>query len=137
MGSRRRVRRMEAGGTVYGWCFGHRHDRVRGYPGCRSTVTLWRPRGAACLRLVFHPSPGRVVAGSFFDEATVVRLPDREHLNLHEPGSVRALLDESLVRGLFPAAGTVEVDGWPLFDAVRPLDPSESDQLFGPADVEG
>ncbi|MFB8176237.1 hypothetical protein ACFC8N_09170 [Streptomyces sp. NPDC055966] len=33
-----------------------------------------------------------------------MRLPDREYLNLHEPGGVRALLDEALARGLFPAA---------------------------------
>ncbi|MEU6340069.1 hypothetical protein ABZ883_03855 [Streptomyces sp. NPDC046977] len=120
MGSRRRVRRMVAGGTVYGWCFGHRHDQVRGYPGCRSTVTLWRAGSRARLRLVFRPGPGRVVAEGYFDQGAAVRLPDRAHLNLHEPGRVRALLDEALARGLFPAAGMVEADGWPLFDAVMP-----------------
>ncbi|MGW0999357.1 hypothetical protein ACWD5V_40045 [Streptomyces sp. NPDC002523] len=122
---RRRVRRMVVGGIAYGWCFGHRHDRVRGYPGCTSSVTLWRPGSRACLRLVFRPASDRVIADGYFDEGAVVRMPDRECLNLHEPGSVRALLDEALVRGLFPAAGTVEVDGWPLFDAVRPQDPPD------------
>ncbi|MEV5878474.1 hypothetical protein AB0L75_30470 [Streptomyces sp. NPDC052101] len=124
MGSRRRVRRIAVGGTVYGWCFGHRHDRVRGYPGCSSTVTLWRPGSRACLRLVFQPASDRVIG--YLDEGAVMRLPDREHLNLHEPGSVRALLDEALVCGLFPATGQVEVDGWPLFDTVRPKDPLDS-----------
>lgn len=118
MGSRRRVRRLVVDGTVYGWCFGHRH--VRGRPGCGSTVTLWRAGSPARLRLVFRSGPGRAVADGYFDEGAAVRLSDREYLNLHEPGSVRALLDEALARDVFPAAGTAEVDGWPLFDAVTP-----------------
>ncbi|MFE4411052.1 hypothetical protein [Streptomyces sp. NPDC056821] len=116
---------MVVGSTMYGWCFGHRHDRVRGYPGCSSTVTLWRPGSRARLRLVFRPGPDRNIADHYFDEGAVVRLPDREYLNLHAPGSVRALLDEALARELFPAAGSVEVDGWPLFDAVTPQDPAD------------
>jgi len=93
---------MVADGTVYGWCFAHRHDRARGYPGRE-----------------------RVIADGYFDEGAAVRLPDRAYVNLHEPGSVRALLDEALARGLVPATGTVEVDGWPLFDAVTPLRPPD------------
>ena len=115
---------MVVGGTVYGWCFGHRHDRVGGYPGCSSTVTPWRDEGRACLRLVFRPASGRAIADGYFDEGAVLRLPDRARLNLHEPGDVRALLDDALVRGLFPATGPAETDGRPLFDAVRPLDPA-------------
>jgi hypothetical protein len=111
---------MVADGTVYGWCFRHRHDRRQGYSGCSSTVTLWLPGSRARLRIVFRPGPDRVVADGYYDEGAAVRLPDREYLNLHEPGTVRALLDEALARGPFPAAGTVEVDGWPLFDAVAP-----------------
>ncbi|MFD4973352.1 hypothetical protein [Streptomyces sp. NPDC058424] len=72
---------------------------------------------------MFRPGPDRIIADHYFDEGAVVRLPDREYLNLHAPGSVRALLDEALARGLIPAAGSVEVDGWPLFDAVTPQDP--------------
>jgi len=116
---------MVADGTVYGWCFAHRHDRARGYPGCSSTVTLWRHGSRARLRLVFRPGRERVIADGYFDEGAAVRLPDRAYVNLHEPGSVRALLDEALARGLVPATGTVEVDGWPLFDAVTPLRPPD------------
>jgi hypothetical protein len=125
VGSRRRRRRMVADGALYGWCFGHWHDRARGYLGCKSTVTLWRPESRARLRLVFRPGPGRAIADGYFDEGAVVRLPDRAHMNLHEPGSVRALLDEALARGLFPVTGAAEADGWPLFDAVTPQDPTD------------
>ena len=116
---------MVAGGTVYGWAFGHRHDRVRGYAGCSSMVTLWRPGLQARLRIVFQPGPDRVIADGYFDAGATMRLPDRAYLNLHELGTVRALLDQALARDLFPAAGTVEVDGWPLFDAVMPKDPPD------------
>ncbi|MFI6039890.1 hypothetical protein ACIBBD_38310 [Streptomyces sp. NPDC051315] len=40
---------------------------------------------------------------------------DRHHLNLHEPGTVRALVDEARRRGLLPQAG--ELDGSTLFGA--------------------
>ncbi|MGW0614762.1 hypothetical protein [Streptomyces sp. NPDC002788] len=117
MGSRRRRRRMVVDGTVYGWCFGHRHDQLRGYPGCSSTLTLWRPGVGARLRIVFRPGPDRVIADGYLDEGAVMRLPDWTYLNLHEPGRARALLDEALARGLFPAAGTVEADGWSFISA--------------------
>jgi hypothetical protein len=68
---------------------------------------------------VFRPGPGRIVSDTYFDEGAALRMPDRAYLNLHEPGTVRALLDEALARGLFPdAPGTTETDAWPFFDAV-------------------
>ncbi|MEB3964496.1 hypothetical protein OKJ48_30335 [Streptomyces kunmingensis] len=119
MGSRRRIRRLVVHDRVYGWCFAHRHDRTRGHPGCRSTLTLWRHGSRARLCLVFRPADDRVISDCFFDSGAALRMPDQVYLNLHEPGTVRALLDEALARGLFPAGpGTTEVDAWPLFDAV-------------------
>ncbi|WP_037605526.1 hypothetical protein [Streptacidiphilus rugosus] len=120
MGRKRRVRSLVVDGTEYRWCFGHRWDPVRGYPGSRSTVTLWRPEGVARLRLVFRPTTDRHIADGFFDEGAAVRLPDRAYVNLHEPGNVRALFEEAMARGLFPQSGQAEADGWPLFDALRP-----------------
>ncbi|WP_449484964.1 hypothetical protein [Streptomyces avidinii] len=39
-------------------------------------------------------------------------------LNLHEPGSVRALLDAALAHGWQPEERRpTEVDGWPLLEA--------------------
>ncbi|SDK03879.1 hypothetical protein [Streptomyces indicus] len=121
MASRRRIRRLVVGDTVYAWCFAHRHDRVRGYSGCRSTVSLWRPGSRARLRLVFRPTEERIIADCFFDRGAAVRMPDRACLNLYEPGAVRALLDAHLARARFPEAGEVAVDAWPLFDAVTPV----------------
>ncbi|MBC9712410.1 hypothetical protein H9Y04_07475 [Streptomyces sp. TRM66268-LWL] len=118
MGSSRRVRRLAVDDTTYEWCFAHRHDRGRGYSGCRSIVTVWRPGSRARLRFVFRPGPGRIISDGYFEEGAAVRVPDRAYLNLHEPGTVRALLDEHLAGGPFPGAGSVEVDGWALFDAV-------------------
>lgn len=43
----------------------------------------------------------------------------RDSLNLYEPGAVRRLLDEATERGLPPTlAGTTQIDGRPLYDAV-------------------
>ncbi|MEV4253983.1 hypothetical protein AB0J52_12560 [Spirillospora sp. NPDC049652] len=70
---------------------------------------------------MFKTEPDRLIADAYFDEGAAMRLPDRAYLNLHEPGTVRALLDEAVAGGLWPSAGTAEVDGWPLFDAVVPL----------------
>ncbi|MFI6943112.1 hypothetical protein ACIBI4_27935 [Streptomyces sp. NPDC050418] len=120
MTRRRRIRRLVTDDAVYEWCFAHRHDRVRGYDGCRSTVTLWRPGSRARLRFVFRPGPDRLIAECSFDQGAAVRMPDRAYLNLYEPGSVRALLDEHLTHEPFPDSGTTEVDAWPLFDAVTP-----------------
>ncbi|GAA3082233.1 hypothetical protein GCM10020000_80260 [Streptomyces olivoverticillatus] len=40
-------------------------------------------------------------------------------LNLHEPGVVRALLDVASARGWQPGERqAVEIDGWPLLEAV-------------------
>ncbi|MFG3114569.1 hypothetical protein ACGF4C_09240 [Streptomyces sp. NPDC048197] len=40
-------------------------------------------------------------------------------LNLHEPGTVRAFLDEALTKGWRPDDPlTTEMDGWRLFDTV-------------------
>ncbi|MFI6872731.1 hypothetical protein ACIBL6_04745 [Streptomyces sp. NPDC050400] len=124
MVTRRRIRRLVVDGTEYGWSFGHRHNRVLGYPGCASKVTLWRPGSRARLRLVFRPGEGRIIADDYFDRGATVRMPGQVYLNLYEPGTVRALLDEALARGLFPTTErTVEVDAWPLFDAVAPPAP--------------
>ncbi|MFI6347508.1 hypothetical protein [Streptomyces sp. NPDC050560] len=123
MGSKRRRRRLVADGTVYGWCFWHRHDRRRGHAGCSSTLTLWRPDSTARLRLVFHRAPGRLIADGYLTEGAAMRLPDGAYLNLHEPKNVRSLLDEALTSGLFPKTGTTETTGWPLFDALLPPPP--------------
>lgn len=105
--------------TVYMWSVRHKHARTDGRcPDCRTTLSLRREGTTARLELAFRAGPGRVVADGYWESGSVGDT-EQNWLNLYEPGSARRLLDEATVRGLLPtAAGTTEVDGWPLFDAV-------------------
>lgn len=90
------------------------------YDHCRLKLSLY-PQGPRRRRLVlvFGPSEDRVVSNCYFDSGALVRLPDHTYLNLHEPGTVRRLLDAAAPNlDLDPSSQTVEVDGWPYFDAI-------------------
>ncbi|MDX2933228.1 hypothetical protein [Streptomyces ipomoeae] len=113
-----RLRRLVVGDTTWRWTVRQR-SRVA-YDHCHLKLTLY-PEGPRRRRLVllFGPSEHRVVSNCYFDAGALVRLPDRTYLNLYEPGTVRRLLDAAAPNlDRFPSAQTVEVDGWPYFDAI-------------------
>ncbi|TVL88509.1 hypothetical protein CD790_30880 [Streptomyces sp. SAJ15] len=88
---------------------------------CRETLTLYpQPAGTSGpLRIVFVEGPGRYVPGGFPLGSGDVGFVRGGSLNLHEPGAVRALLDAASARGWQPGVRrAVEVDGWPLLEAV-------------------
>ena len=93
--------------TSYLWTVRHRHGD--GVP-CAEVLTL--NRDGVRTRIVFRAGAGRY-AGDGGPVGHSGAVGDREHhLNLHEPGAVRALVDEALRRDLLPYDG--EVDGWDL-----------------------
>lgn len=95
--------------TTYLWTVRHRHGD--GEP-CQEVLTL--RRDGVRTRIVFRSGPGRYAGDGAYTHTGGVG--DRHHhLNLHEPGVVRALVDEATRRGLLPGAG--ELDGWELFPA--------------------
>ena len=108
-------------GAVWRWTV---RRRVRpDYADCRVTLSLFPEVSARDVRrrlaLVFAPGRGRIVAYSYFEAGTVVRLPDRKWLNLHEPGTVRRLLDAAApALDVRPSVRNLELDGWPYFAAV-------------------
>ena len=125
-----RLRRLVAGDTTWHWTVRQR-SRVA-HDHCHLKLSLY-PQGPRRRRLVllFGPSEDRVVSNCYFDSGALVRLPDHTYLNLHEPGTVRRLLDAAAPNlDLHPSAQEVEVDGWPYFDAITepapiaPADPS-------------
>ncbi|GAA3738745.1 hypothetical protein HDA32_005261 [Spinactinospora alkalitolerans] len=76
------------------------------------------PGSQDAVRVAFRAGPGRLVGdGTAMHSGGVVRAGDGAYLNLHRPGTVRAVIDVpgALGRDLDRAA---EVDGWSLFDAV-------------------
>ncbi|MDA3643156.1 hypothetical protein LZ318_19210 [Saccharopolyspora indica] len=119
MGDERRLRRLVVDGDTWHWIV---RQQVRpSYPDCRLLLTFFTPeghRGGARRRLtlVFAPAPDKIISNSHFESGTVLRLPGREHLNLHEPGVARRLLDASApVLQQRPGERTVELDGWQYF----------------------
>ncbi|MFJ8104672.1 hypothetical protein [Streptomyces sp. NPDC096132] len=111
MRDHRRLRRLVVDPTTtYLWTVRHRHGD--GQP-CRDVLTL--SRDGVHTRIVFREGEGRYVGGGAYTHSGGVG--DRHHhLNLHRPGTVRALVDEATRRGLLDSAG--ELDGWELFAAV-------------------
>ncbi|WP_181384058.1 hypothetical protein [Streptomyces sp. NWU49] len=114
--SERRVRRLvtegaTAGETVtYRWSVRHRHNTEG---PCAEVLVL--TRGTTTTHLVFRGGEGRLVPDDFLHSGAVA-LGEHAALNLHEPGVVRAFVDEALRRGLLE--GPAELDGWELFPAV-------------------
>jgi hypothetical protein len=117
--SSRTPRRLVVGDDTFLWSVRHEHHGDEGrYEDCREVLTVRRPGALGRLQVVFEGSPDHLVPDG--------RTPSGEvgtahgpWLNLHEPGTVRALLDEARARGCRVSGdGTELVDGWALFATV-------------------
>ncbi|MFI6150807.1 hypothetical protein [Streptomyces sp. NPDC051109] len=115
--SSNKSRPLIADGRSYLWTVRHGHHVLED-GGCRKTLTLrTRPPGAGgLLRFVFDEGPGRYVSG-FTTGSGEVGAVGVGALNLHEPGTVRFLLDTALARGWDPRERReVKVDGWTFLE---------------------
>ncbi|GGN65533.1 hypothetical protein GCM10010112_26970 [Actinoplanes lobatus] len=121
MPRRRGVRFLTVGEDRFLWNIGHQHEEVDDpskYAHCREIVVIRRHRSRGRLEIVFRAGPGRLVPDGMVESGAVMGGAGR-WLNLHEPGTVRALLDEALDGGWRPdRPDPVELDGWALFDTV-------------------
>ncbi|WP_042453181.1 hypothetical protein [Streptacidiphilus jiangxiensis] len=123
----RAARRLVVGEETYLWQVGHDHRRVddvatgrHRFLDCREVLTIRRAGTEARLRLVFAAGPGRLVSDGLLPSGALGA--DGAWLNLHEPGAVRALLEQATARGWrFEGHQATDVDGWPLFGAVVDL----------------
>jgi hypothetical protein len=123
--SSRTPRQLVVGDDTFLWSVRHEHHGEPGcYEGCSEILTVRRPGALGRLRVVFASCPGHVVPDGRTPAGTVGTAGGLS-LDLHEPGTVRALLREIISRGgLIRGDAATEVDGWPLFAAVaahRPL----------------
>lgn len=119
----KKPRQLVADGRTFLWTLRHSHCLLdSGWAAdCRETLTLYpQPPGTGGpLRIVFAEGPGRYVPGGFPMGSGDVGHVRGSSLNLHEPGAVRALLDAASARGWQQGERrAVEVDGWPLLEAV-------------------
>ncbi|MFI5705313.1 hypothetical protein ACIA78_35390 [Streptomyces xanthochromogenes] len=119
---RKKPRRLVAEGRVYIWTMRHSHrkDHEGRAVDCRQILTLSpQPTDTGgSLRIAFADGPGRYIQGGAPFGSGDVGFTQGADLNLHEPGTVRALLDVALARGWQPGERlAVEVDGWLLLEA--------------------
>ncbi|MFJ2091567.1 hypothetical protein ACIOEW_20185 [Streptomyces sp. NPDC087901] len=117
--SEKTSRRLVVDGTTFLWSVGHHHERNDGgLHDCRETLAVYPPDGRGRLEIVFRAGPGRLVPDGLLHSGAVGT--GGAYLNLHEPGTVRALLDEAIAgHGWCADDGVLRrVDGWALFDAV-------------------
>ncbi|MDX3640052.1 hypothetical protein [Streptomyces sp. MB09-02B] len=122
MSKNTRLRRLVVGDTTWHWTVRQRSNVA--YDHCHLKLSLYPdgPRGRR-LVLLFSPAENRAVSNCYFDAGALVRLSDHTYLNLHEPGTVRRLLDAAAPNlDLHPTTRTIELDGWPYFDAITEPD---------------
>ncbi|WP_031524814.1 hypothetical protein [Streptomyces sp. NRRL F-5123] len=115
-----KARRLLVGEAAYRWSVRHRHHvpDAGGYDDCTEVVTLRRDGARGAVRVSFAGGPGHYVPDGILHSGAVGT--DEGFLNLHEPGTARALLDEALSRGWDPdVPSPLLLDGWALFTAVR------------------
>lgn len=117
----RKARPLVVGSDTFMWSLRHAHQVLEGprYRDCTEQLAIRRTGARGRLVIVFREGPGRQVPDGYFVPSEAVSAGGQIWLNLHEPGTVRELLDEALVTGWQPDQPAVErVDGWVLFDRV-------------------
>jgi hypothetical protein len=120
--SGKRTRRLTTGDRTYLWSLRHTHRALDDgtCEDCCETLVIRSLEGRGGLRIQFRNGPDRLVPDGYPQPSGTVGTRDGRNLNLHEPGIVRALLDEAVRRGRSPGGPTTEeLDGWMLFDAVH------------------
>lgn len=119
--SSKKARRLAVGNETFLWLLGHEHRAGQGhYQDCREVLTIRRLGAGGRLRVVFQEGPGRLVPDGQVHSGAV-RTAEGTWLNLHMPGTVRALLAEATASGWQPDdPSTKEADGWHLYDAIAP-----------------
>ncbi|KUJ33274.1 hypothetical protein ADL25_45270 [Streptomyces sp. NRRL F-5122] len=110
-------------GENFLWTLSHTHRALGNgrYEDCCETLVIrqFKARGHLCI--VFQAGSDRLVADGYryLMPSRAVGTELGRTLNLHEPGTVRALLDVALKRGWrTDDPVTEEIDGWSIFDEV-------------------
>lgn len=117
--SAKRTRRLTTGDTTYLWSLRHTHRALDDgtCEDCCETLVIRSLEGRGGLRIQFRNGPDWLVPDGYPQPSGTVGTRDGRTLNLHEPGTVRVLLDEAVQRGWKPGRPTTEeLDGWALFD---------------------
>ncbi|GAA1994356.1 hypothetical protein [Kitasatospora viridis] len=117
--SGKKARRLVVDGQTFLWSLGHSHRALGGgyYEDCCETVVIRLFKARGRLHIVFRQGPDRLVPDGYMMPSGAVGTAEG-NVNLHEPGTARALLDAALAQGWQPDDPLVkEIDGWTLFGA--------------------
>jgi hypothetical protein len=100
----RKARPLVVGSDTFMWSLGHAHQVLEGplYRDCAKRLAIRRTGARGRLVTAFREGPGRQVPDGYFGPSGAVSAGGQIWLNLHEPGTVRALLDEALAGGWQP-----------------------------------
>ncbi|MEU3737876.1 MULTISPECIES: hypothetical protein [unclassified Streptomyces] len=119
--SEKKPRRLVVEGEVFLWSVGHTH-RVPaggGFEDCCEVLAVRRLQARGRLRILFRGGAGRLVPDGFLHSGAVGTTEGGDFLNLHEPGTARALLDAAMAQGWqADDPSERELDGWVFFEAV-------------------
>jgi hypothetical protein len=125
--NRKKARRLIVGSDSYLWSVEHEHRAEGGqYQDCREVLAVRRVGSPGRLLIVFRAGADLLVPDGHAHSGAV-GTAERGWLNLHEPGTVRALLAEATTGGWRPDDPSVtQADGWLFFDAVATRQDSAS-----------
>jgi hypothetical protein len=119
--SSRTPRPLTVDGETFLWTLRHEHRDApagEGFEDCREVLVIRRAGALGRIEIIFACGPGRLVPDAHAPSGAV-GTPDGSWLDLHDPGTVHALLDEAHDRGLGADSAVVyEADGWALFPCV-------------------
>lgn len=120
--NRRHSRRLLVGDECYRWSVRHVHHLRDGrYSGCREVLVIRRDGAHGCLRIEFPDGSDGTASGGYLHAGGLVTAAGR-YLNLHHPGTVRALLDQALAAGWDPDASAPWTEnGWRMLDTTHRL----------------
>ncbi|WP_280694272.1 hypothetical protein [Kitasatospora sp. GAS204B] len=114
----KRTRSLAVDGETYLWSLGGGRPAEPGRPApARLVLTIRRLGARGRVLVVFEEGPDRLIPDGWVPSGAVGTAG--AWLNLHEPGTVRALLDAALAGGWQPDdPAPEELDGWPLLAPV-------------------
>ncbi|MGW0737033.1 hypothetical protein [Streptomyces sp. NPDC002851] len=119
--SGKRARRLVVEGETFLWSLSHTHRALGNgqYEDCCETLVIRRFNARGRVRIAFRAGANRLVPDGYLMPSGAIGTALGRTLNLHEPGTVRALLDAALSQGWRADDPVIEeIDGWSIFDEV-------------------
>lgn len=119
--SEKKARRLAVRGETFLWSLSHTHRVLDGgrYEDCCENLVIRQFQANGRLHIAFRAGSDRLLPDGYLMPSGAVGTAPGKTLNLHEPGTVRALLEAAMSHGRsVDGFVTEEIDGWSIFDEV-------------------